>query len=298
MQPNLKKQPIEWQTLGLFGGVYLGFILLTTSYHWLPWWVVLVAGAGIVALYGSLQHEVIHGHPTRWRLVNEALVFPTLWLWLPYALYRDSHLQHHKNELITDPFNDPESYYVPIVRWQEMSKPVQSLYLLRNTLIGRLLIGPLWVVVAFLIEEGRLCLKGKRDRLRVWGIYLLPVAATLWWLNYCEIPLLEYVLLVVYPGLALTLLRSFLEHQAVELPEHRTVVVSSGALFSLLFLNNNLHALHHEQPAIPWYELPTVWKANKAKILARNGGYYYNGYRTLFKRYLFKVKTHPRHPEI
>lgn len=294
----MKTQPIEWQTIGLVGFVYLSFLLLTLSYHWLPWWMVGPLGGCVVALYGSLQHEVIHGHPTQWRKLNEALVFANPWLWMPYEIYRDSHLQHHNDELITDPFDDPESYYVSSAQWLAMSKPVQALYLLRNTLIGRLLIGPLWVIASFLIEETRLCLSGNSYRIKVWMFHLLSIIATLWWINYCQIPFIEYVLFFVYPGLSITLLRSFLEHQAVALPEHRTVVVSSGALFSVLFLNNNLHALHHEQPGLPWYRLPAIWNANKTDILKRNGNYYYNGYGPLFKRFLFVPKTHPRHPEV
>ena len=294
----MKNQSIEWRTVALILVTYLGFLVVTLSYQWLPWWVILPVGGTLVALYGSLQHEVIHGHPTRYRKANEAMVFLTLWLWLPYPIYRDTHIQHHKNELITDPFDDPESYYVSAAAWDNMGKLQQSLYLLRNTLTGRLLIGPLWVMMSFLKSELLLCLRGDGYRAKVWSVHLISVFATVLWLNYCGIPLLEYMLLFVYPGMSLTLLRSFLEHQADPLPAHRTAIVQSHTFLSLLFLNNNLHALHHEQPGLAWYQLPSVWRADRRDILQRNGGYYYSGYLSLFKQYLFKPKAHPRHPHV
>ena len=295
--PILKHQLIEWRTVALFLLTYLCFLLLTLSYQWLPWWLILPLGSAVLALYGSLQHEVIHGHPTRFRKFNEALVFPSLWLWLPYALYRDSHLQHHKNELISDPFDDPESFYVSSAAWQTMGRLRRSLYWLRNTLLGRLVAGPLWVLISFLKGELLLCLQGDGYRAKVWSLHLISVIATLLWLSYCEIPLIVYFLLFIYPSLSLTLLRSFLEHQADPVPAHRTVIVQSQAFFSLLFLNNNLHALHHEQPGIPWYQLPSVWNEDRQNILKRNGGYYYPGYFSIFKQYLLTPKVHPRHPQ-
>lgn len=292
------KQKIEWPTIALFSVVWILFIVLTLNYQKLPWWLVLPAGGCLLALYGSMQHEVIHGHPTRWRKLNVCLVLPSLWLWLPFTIYRVTHLQHHHNELITDPFDDPESYYVASARWAQLSKPVRAFYLFRNTLMGRILLGPVWAMFTFLKAEIYSCLKGDIPRLRIWGWHLFNVVIILAWLYYCQIPFIEYVLLFVYPAVSVTLLRSFLEHQAELLPQHRTAVVSTGPFFSLLFLNNNLHALHHEQPTLPWYRLPEFWKKNRTDILYRNGGYFYAGYGTLFRRYFFKAKTHPRHPTI
>ena len=72
----------------------------------------------VVVLHGSLQHEVIHGHPTRLRWLNDGLGKPGFWLWLPYELYRELHLRHHQNDTLTDPLDDPESYYVTGGRWR------------------------------------------------------------------------------------------------------------------------------------------------------------------------------------
>ena len=48
---------------------------------------VLIA-APLVTLHSSLQHEALHGHPTRSAALNEALVFPPLGLLFPIAASR------------------------------------------------------------------------------------------------------------------------------------------------------------------------------------------------------------------
>ncbi|MFQ5760261.1 MAG: fatty acid desaturase, partial [Acidiferrobacterales bacterium] len=107
----------EWPTLVVAVLIYAGFAGLTWHYHALPWWLVLPLGAYLVGWHGSLQHEAVHGHPTRWPWVNELLAFPSLWLWMPYRVYRVAHLQHHATPSLTDPIDDPESYYLTPEEW-------------------------------------------------------------------------------------------------------------------------------------------------------------------------------------
>ena len=289
---------IEWPTLLLLAVNYLAFALICSFYHQLPWWVLLVAGAYIVGLHGSLQHEVIHGHPTRNRLLNEILVFPSLWLWLPFDLYRDSHLKHHIDDRITDPFEDPESYFVAGAEWDSLNLLQRTCYWIRNTVPGRLLIGPAWACMTLVRQETARFLNADFSHLNLWMKHVISAALVILWLRLFNIPLLEYIVLFAYPGLALTMLRSFLEHQTDTMPAHRTVVVKSGKVMGLLFLNNNLHALHHEQPALPWYRLPQVWQQNSREILNRNGGYFYRSYFQVIRKHLFSPKAHPRHPYI
>ena len=72
----------------------------------------------LTARYMSLQHELIHGHPTRWPRVNQLFGLLPLAVWYPYGLYRDSHLRHHRNDHLTDPHEDPESYYFSAAQWR------------------------------------------------------------------------------------------------------------------------------------------------------------------------------------
>lgn len=287
---------IEWQTCALLSVNYFIFILLCLNYQQLPWWFVSATGAMIVCLHGSLQHEIIHGHPTRSKFINEWLVFPALGLWLPYEIYRDTHLKHHRDEYITDPFEDPESYFVDGTAWLNMGSFRRTMFLIRNTVVGRLLLGPLWTSISFVIYEAVKLVQGDFLHLRYWAWHILSVSLLLIWLHHCSIPPHEYVFLIAYPGLSLTMLRSFLEHQAHPDPAKRTAVVESGKLMSLLFLNNNLHALHHENPVLPWYLLPRIYNERSNEILGRNGGYHYPGYFNIIRRYSLSPKTHPRHP--
>ena len=85
--------------------------MATYFYRDLPWWGLTAIGAWITAWQLNLQHETIHGHPTRNRAVNQAIGCWPLSLWLPYSIYRSTHLAHHRDENLTDPLEDPESYY-------------------------------------------------------------------------------------------------------------------------------------------------------------------------------------------
>jgi fatty acid desaturase len=133
---------------------------------------------------------------------------------------------------------------------------------------------------------------------RVW-LWHIPAATAvgLWVTAVCEIPLWQYVALYVYPGLALTLLRSFAEHRPAAEQDHRTAIVEGDPLTRLLFLNLNFHAVHHADPGLPWYALPGVYAWDKAAILAGNGGYRIEGYGRLLRENLITPRDHPVHPD-
>ena len=67
-------------------------------------------------------------------------------------------------------------------------------------------------------------------------------------------------------ALSILNLRTFAEHQAHEAPGGRTVIVEASPVFGLLFLNNNLHYVHHENPRVPWYKLPALYRAQPRGI--------------------------------
>ena len=289
--------PIEWPTVLLTVAVYATFGLTTWAYQALPWWLLLPLGGYLVALQGSLQHEATHGHPTPWPWLNEALVFPSLWLWMPYRIYRRTHLLHHRDEVLTDPLADPESFYRTPEDWARSGRLRRSLAWLLNTLLGRLLLGPaVCALRLFGSALGQLA-RGERRDLGAWLLHFVAVALVLVWVvGVCGIPLAAYLVFFAYPGTALTLMRSFLEHQAREAPGERSVVVEAGPLLSLLYLNNNLHALHHAEPGLAWYRLPARYRARREALLAGNGGYRFGGYLEIAARYLLRPKEPPVHP--
>lgn len=292
-----RRRTIEWPTVALAGTVYLLFGLLTWWHDVLPWWVIFPVAGYLVCLHGSLQHEAVHGHPTRWPLVNEALVFPSLWLWMPFRLYKESHLTHHQDANLTDPLDDPESCYVTPQAWAGMSRPRRAFLVVHNSLLGRLALGPFVVVWRLMAREGAALLNGDFSHGRAWAIHIAGAALVLVWvLGVCGIPLGEYLLLYVYPGLSLTLLRSFLEHRARPAEGERSVLIEAGPVMSLVFLNNNLHALHHAEPGVAWYRLPAHYRARRAELLALNGGYRYRNYLEIAARYLLRPKEPVIHP--
>ncbi|KQX51248.1 MULTISPECIES: fatty acid desaturase [unclassified Ensifer] len=288
---------IEWQTVVLALVIYGGFLGLTWFWQSLPLAVVIALGGWLIAWHGSLQHEVIHGHPTRNRSINDAIGWPPLSLWLPYAIYREGHLTHHRDEHLTDPIEDPESSYLTQAAWDRLGLVGRSLARWNSTLFGRLTLGPLVMIVSFLAQEAALLLEGDRARSNFWIRHAIGVAAVLVWvIAVCGMPLWLYLFGFVYVGAALTRLRSYAEHRYADHHDERTAIVENSTLFGLLFLYNNLHVLHHQRPGVPWYRIPALYQRHKQTLVLINGGLIYDGYLDVARRYFFRPHDDLRHP--
>jgi fatty acid desaturase len=288
---------IDLPTVGLALAIYLSFGLLTWFHHDLPWWLVAPLGGYVIALHGSLQHEAVHGYPFGRRWLTTAAVFPSLWLWLPYAVYRESHLAHHRDEHLTCPVADPESNYVTPSMWAAMTPLHRQIRKILGTLAGRLVLGPPYVMWRAGCRLWAALRDGDRVQLKRW-LFHIPGAALvlIWVMAICHIPLWQYLLLYVYPGLSLTLLRSFAEHRAAAAVPARIVTMRTNPLLALMFTNNHLHALHHAEPATPWHRRPARYRARQQELDAANGGYVVSGYGEFFRKYLFCAKEPPIHP--
>ena len=132
---------------------------------------------------------------------------------------------------------------------------------------------------------------------RVWARHLLAVGLVLVWLSgVCAISPLVYVFAVVYPATALLLLRSFAEHRAAAGVPRRIALVENASVFGLLFLFNNLHAVHHAWPRVAWYRLPRLYRRHRAALIAANGGLVYDGYGAVVRRYLLTPHDTLLHP--
>jgi fatty acid desaturase len=130
-------------------------------------------------------------------------------------------------------------------------------------------------------------------------VHALALAPVLLWLALvCRMSLLDYGLTFLFPGAALTLVRSFAEHRADAIPARRVAVVERAPVLGLLFLNNNLHAVHHAQPGAAWFRLPGLYRREREAVLSANGGLVYDGYREVFARYLFRRHDDPVHPAL
>ena len=291
---NTTRRGIDAATLLIAGLIYGGWIVLTLNAARLPPLMVATFGGWLLAWHGSLQHETIHGHPTGSRAFNRLLGFPPLSLWLPYARYHQLHLDHHATENLTVPGVDPESRYLPA------QGPVleRALARITSTLLGRLTIGPVLEIGGFLASEAKAAIRGDAGVRRTWAIHLAALAGlSAWLIAVCDLSLGRYLLWFVYPGAALSLLRSFAEHRADPDPARRIAVVEQAPIFSLLFLNNNLHAVHHAFPAASWRQLPSLYAKHRETILLGNGGLVYRGYQDVVGRYLLKPHDVLVHPE-
>ena len=118
------------------------------------------------------------------------------------------------------------------------------------------------------------------------GAGLLPVF-TLWSALPGPGPLGHF--LAAYLALSLLKIRTFAEHRAHEAHAGRSVIIEDRGPLALLFLNNNLHAVHHAHPNLPWYRLPAEYAARRDEFLRRNRGYRYRSYAQLFAAH-----SHPR----
>ena len=58
-------------------------------------------------------------------------------MWLPFELYRQEHLQHHQDERLTDPLDDPETYYWTPAALQRLNPVLRASLRVQQTLAGR-----------------------------------------------------------------------------------------------------------------------------------------------------------------
>ncbi|MBT4441721.1 MAG: fatty acid desaturase [Oceanospirillaceae bacterium] len=298
-EPKLEQlwQRQHWPTWALMVGVYGAWIALMNYASLLSWWLVSPLCALLLCLHGSIQHELIHGHPSPWKRLNDALGWPPLSMWIPYFQYRDHHRLHHQTSVLTQPGLDPESYYHWPSNWHSMGGIMQTLWWLNHTFIGRMIIGPWLVIGIFLHSEVKQLAKGKLYDWRNWGLHLILVSVMMMWLHSQEVLWWQYLVFCVWPGLSLTLARSYAEHRPGNNNHERCAIIEGSWFTRVLFMNVNIHQVHHEFPKLPWFMVYPHWQRHRQAIIKRNGGYYYRGYWSLIKQTLWRQKDSPIYPE-
>ena len=247
-------RPASWRlrsgqealTLVLLAAVYgLWLLFIFISPMGLPWWLSCPVLTLVAVQFGSLQHEALHGHPTRSARVNEALVSLPLALIYPFRRYKTLHLHHHNDENLTDPFDDPESWYFEPDEFQRQNPLVRLLWRFNATLLGRMLLGPLLSAIGLVRRDAEAIFGGNRDIALAWALHAAGLIVLFGLLSIAGFSPLLYVLGVAYPAASILMIRSFAEHRASEYKEHRTAIIPDRGPLALLFLNNNLHAVHH-----------------------------------------------------
>ena len=286
----------EWKTLALIALCYLVWGLSTTVLAaQSPFIAVFVTGV-VITLHSSLSHEVIHGHPTPYSRLNYALVSPGLILAIPILRFRDTHLDHHLDARLTDPYDDPESNFLDPQDWDGLYAPIRWLLNCNNSLFGRLLIGPAVSQVYFMLSDYRAWRSGDSRVLKGWVWHIPALFPVLLWVFYLS-PLSFWAYAIsAYIGIALLKIRTFAEHRAHEIARERTVIVEDRGPLALLFLNNNLHSVHHNHPNLAWYELPKRYFRDKERYLEQNGGYLFTSYGQLLALHFWHPKDPVAHP--
>ncbi|MEM7318831.1 MAG: fatty acid desaturase [Pseudomonadota bacterium] len=293
--PNDRARTIEWPTFLLIVGCYglwLACLFWVAAYS-VP--IAIVLAGVLVAFHASLTHEVLHGHPFPWKMVNEAMMLLPLNLCIPYHRFRDLHLAHHRDSNLTDPYDDPESNYLDPKVWSRLSGWKRGLYRVNNTLLGRMIFGPAISQATFSMDEWRAARNGDKSVWIAWLVHVPGAAVVLWVVAMSHMPVWAY-LISAYIGLSLLKIRTFAEHRAHEKARGRTVVIEDSGPLAFLFLNNNLHVVHHMNPTAAWYDLPGLYRSGKDRYLACNEGYTFQSYRDLFRRHFWRSKDPVPHP--
>ncbi len=285
----------ELRTFALVVICYLLWMFFLWKIHVLHPVISILALSLIIAFHSSLQHEILHGHPFDAQWLNEALVFPAIGVFVPFIRFRDTHLAHHQDAILTDPYDDPETNYLDPEIWEGFGGAIRAVLQFNNTLLGRMLIGPFIGLWVFYRGDLRAMKRGDRavGRAWIWHILgLLPVLAVLWvW----SVPILFY-LMATLGGLSLLKIRTFLEHRAFEQSAGRSVIIESRGPLAFLFLNNNFHSVHHAHPDLAWYDLPAKYSTNRENYLKRNRDYRFGNYGEIFRAYFLKRKDEVAHP--
>lgn len=285
----------EWPTILLLVATYALWAVATTWAAALSPALGVVLAALAIAQHSSLCHEALHGHPFRNARANAAAIWPALGLWVPYLRFRDTHLAHHRDAALTDPYDDPESNYLDPAVWSRLPRAVQAILTFNNTLLGRLVVGPIIGMAVFIAGDWRAARAGDRDIRRAWALHITAVLPVLAWVWAAPMPIWAY-LVASYGAMSLLKIRTFLEHRAHERASGRTVVIEDRGPLALLFLNNNYHVVHHMHPQVPWYGLPGLYARGRAHYLRRNDGYVYRSYAQIFRAHFLRAKDSVAHP--
>ena len=288
---------LEWPTLLLIAIAYGGWLAITRAYgHW-PLYFVAPVAVVLMTLHSSLQHEILHGHPTRWPGLNRLLAIVPLSLWLPYARYQQLHLKHHHDDRLTDPIDDPESFYWTPEDWAKLGTIPHAMLRLQQTLSGRLLVGSFWRIGMFLHHEFQGLRRNEPGLRAIWFEHLLWCVPVIAWVKLaCGMPLWIYVLTMAIPARGMVLIRAYAEHRARPDVRQRIAIVEKSWLLGPLFLFNNLHSLHHEKPGLPWYQYNARYRRERERLIAENGGLLYVTYFDVARRYLFRPHDVLLHP--
>lgn len=286
----LLRERQEFKTILLITLCYALWWFLLFGPIALPFWLTILLLVPVITFHSSLQHECIHGHPFVDRRLNDLIVYLPIGLFMPYSRFKEIHLTHHQRARITDPTEDPESWYVTRQQWKKYNRAQKLVWKTNNILIGRMLIGPTLGISTLVRSDIQKIQNGERQILSAWAKHIFLCSLILICVGYfANISVLGYFI-VAYFGMSLLMIRTFLEHQAHPDRRARSVLIDDKGPLRFLFLNNNLHAVHHAFPSVAWYRLPSLFRLHNPRFMEMNKGYFYNSYTEVIRAHAFTRK--------
>lgn len=284
----------DWPTVGLTVGVIMVWaiaLLLPSGWGGVSFILLVLA----LTLHSSLTHEYLHGHPFGHAPSDTMLGLWQPGLFVPYLRFKRTHLAHHMDANLTDPYDDPESNYLDPDVWHRLPRWKHRLLYMNNTLAGRIAMGTLIGMVSFIRSDIAAARGGQRVIVTDWLAHIPGTVLTLWAVVASGTSLWMY-LGACYVAMSVLKIRTFLEHQAHDRVSGRTAIVEDRGILGFFFLNNNLHVVHHMHPTVAWYKLWAIYRAKRERYVTRNGGYVLASYGTVFRRYMWRGKDHVAHP--
>ena len=232
--------------------------------YFFPHWPILVTGYVIIGLiihgFGALMHEAGHGNITRNRKIDKWISFIAGIVALVIsATFTISHRGHHQHLGTKD---DPD----------EFTRITKHPLLLRLLYFFWLFLGaPTAILFHFPSSGWRLASKEERGQILLEAGIALFVYSTILviaHINGALNGLLHYWGLPWIVAAIFTNIRGWAEHgftkRGNDLTETRTVI--SNSLVSFLSFNANYHREHHLFPAVPWYNLPKVYRLLRSEF--------------------------------
>src|SRR5690606_4088231 len=102
---------------------------------------------------------------------------------------------------LTDPFDDPESYYKALWQHETMPAAIRLVLRVNNTLAGRLVLGPLLGLIGLLVGDWRALMAGDRAVRKAWVLHLAGLAVVLPVIRFgFGMPIWIYLLAPVWLG--------------------------------------------------------------------------------------------------
>ena len=265
------RAPVRVSTrLALTTAVFVLQVFLALAHPgWASWVLIWIVVPPALLSCGAITHEAVHGHLFDNHLANQAVgVAASLPLGISYAMYRASHLEHHRH---THGPGDPEPLDLLTKPWQLVlgipALSVAFLYTLWSgnlaTLVGR---PPSYVkrsdvpiaAVSFLAQlfvSGALVVVGSRAG---WGVlvagFVVPwlLGAAVW---LSILGLAEHYEMPWGPAPAIATTRS----------------VDSNAIVRFAYWNTNYHCEHHMVPSVPCWNLRAVHDHISEEVTTSSG---------------------------